>query len=102
MGFNMGVLEVHPKREQAHVTGSILPILKTVLVCSVERRVRSAGGGTQQSAAIHTQGKVSGAEFWISTLLQLVEETNCALIHGEPFQDFTILNPHFSDKQCCK
>jgi hypothetical protein len=39
------------------------------------------------------QGKVSGAEFWISTLLQFVEETNCALIHGEPFQVFTILNP---------
>ncbi len=38
------------------------------------------------------QAKVSGAEFWISTLLQLVEETNCALIHGEPFQVFTILN----------
>jgi hypothetical protein len=54
MGFNMGVFEVHPKREQAHVTGSILPNFKTVLVCAVERRVRSAGGGTQQSEAIHT------------------------------------------------
>jgi hypothetical protein len=93
MGFNLGVFEVHPTREQAHVTGSILPIFKTVLVCAVERRVRSAGGGTQQSVAIHTARKVSGAEFWISTLLQLVEETNCALIHGEPFQVFTILNP---------
>jgi hypothetical protein len=94
MGFNLGVFEVHPKREQAHVIGSILPIFKTVVVCAVERRVRSAGGQAHSKVRLFTQqGKVSGAEFWISTLHQLVEETNCALIHGEPFQDFTILSP---------
>jgi hypothetical protein len=58
-----GAFEVHSKREQAHVTGSILPILKTVLVCAGERRVRSAGGGTQESAAIHTARE--GLSSWV-------------------------------------